>query len=211
VYSTIFKEVVSSAAEAELAALFYNGKEACPIRIALTEMKHPQPATIIITDNSTASGIANETMKQKRSKAVDMRFYWIRDRVRQGQFQIYWQKGETNKADYFTKHHSQQHHQDMRSLYFHKPNTNHNYCACLLDENDDANDNLIPETPMYAFHATAINEPTGSKGVLLPPSIRRHNFPEPTKDSLFHQQARLSIVIIIIIEITFINNLGTHQ
>ncbi len=41
------------------------------------------------TDNSTASGIATDTVKQKRSKAVDMQFYWIRDRVRQGQFQIY--------------------------------------------------------------------------------------------------------------------------
>ncbi|GAX19836.1 hypothetical protein FisN_11Lu298 [Fistulifera solaris] len=81
VHSTILKEVVSSAAEAELAALFYNGKEACPIRTALEEMNHPQPATPIVTDNSTASGIANDTVKQKRSKAMDMHFYWIHDRV----------------------------------------------------------------------------------------------------------------------------------
>ena len=33
-----------------------------------------------------------------------MRFYWIRDHVRQGQFHIYWHPGKLNKADYFTKH-----------------------------------------------------------------------------------------------------------
>jgi hypothetical protein len=39
----IMREVLSSAAEAELGALFHNGKDACPLRIALEEMGHPQP------------------------------------------------------------------------------------------------------------------------------------------------------------------------
>jgi hypothetical protein len=68
----IMREVVSSATEAELAALFHNAKEACPIRITLEEMGHTQPPTIIQTDNSTAAGIANDYVKQKRSKAIDM-------------------------------------------------------------------------------------------------------------------------------------------
>jgi hypothetical protein len=59
------REVVSSAAEAELAALFHNGKEACPIRITLEELGHPQPPTPLTTDNNTASGISNDTVKQK--------------------------------------------------------------------------------------------------------------------------------------------------
>ena len=29
------------------------------------------------TDNSTASGIANDIIKQKRSKAIDMRFWYV--------------------------------------------------------------------------------------------------------------------------------------
>jgi hypothetical protein len=98
------REVLSSASEAELGALFHNGKEACPLRIALAKMGHPQPVTPLQTDNSTATGIANDTVKQKHSKAIDMRFYWIRDRVRQGHFHVYWAKGSRNKADYFTKH-----------------------------------------------------------------------------------------------------------
>jgi hypothetical protein len=131
----IMREVLSSAAEAELGALFHNGKEACPLRIALEEMGHPQPATPMATDNNTASGIATDTVKQKRSKAIDMRFYWIRDRVRQGQFNIYWSKGKTNRADYFSKHHPASHHQAIRSTYLYSPtNPSRNYFDCLSDD-----------------------------------------------------------------------------
>ena len=65
----IMREVLSSAAEAELGALFHNGKEACPLRIALEELGHPQPATPMATDNNTASGIATDTVKQKTVKS----------------------------------------------------------------------------------------------------------------------------------------------
>jgi hypothetical protein len=58
------------------------------------------------TDNITATGYINGTIKQKRTKAMKMRFYWIKDRVKQGQFKIYWGPGFQNLADYFTKHHS---------------------------------------------------------------------------------------------------------
>ena len=134
----IMREVVSSAAEAELAGLFLNAKEACPIRITLIELGHPQPATPIQTDNSTATGIANDTVKQKRSKAIDMRFYWIRDRVRQSQFTIEWKKGSLNKADYFTKHHPASHHQQIRSAYLHGRNDpNRNYFECLQDTEEE--------------------------------------------------------------------------
>jgi len=144
----IMREVVSSAAEAELAALFHNGKEACPIRTTLEELGHPQPPTPIVTDNSTASGIANDTVHQKRSKAIDMQFYWIRDRVRQGQFQIKWQKGAQNKADYFTKHHPAAHHQQIRSSYLHSPsNPARNYFECLQDDDDQDTPLPTPNSP----------------------------------------------------------------
>ena len=35
-----------------------------------------------------------------------MRFYWIRNRVSQGQFLVHWKRGSDNHADYFTKHHA---------------------------------------------------------------------------------------------------------
>ena len=91
------------------------------IRAALEETGHPQPPTAIVVDNSTASGIANKTVKQRRSKAMDMRFYWVQDRMEQRQFQVhcYWRKGAQNLADYFTKHHPARYHVDMRPVYLH--------------------------------------------------------------------------------------------
>ena len=79
----ILKEVLSNAAKAEPAALFHDEKEAYPNRNILAELaRHDaQPSTPIITDSGTASGIANDTVRQKRFKAMDMRFYWFRDGV----------------------------------------------------------------------------------------------------------------------------------
>ncbi len=39
----------------------------------------------------------------KRSKAIDMRFHWIRDRVRQNQFYLVCIPTKENIADYMTK------------------------------------------------------------------------------------------------------------
>jgi hypothetical protein len=113
--ASIIKAVMSSAAEAELGALYLNAKEAIHIRQILTEMGHPQPRTPIQTDNSTAAGVVNSTIQPKRTKAMDMRFHWLRDREAQGQLRIYWRPGKTNRADYFTKHHSPAHHVNVRS------------------------------------------------------------------------------------------------
>ena len=82
--------VVSSAAEAETGGLFTNMKEATILRTTLQEMGYKQPPTPIQVDNSTACGIANDNIKVQQSKAIDMRFYWVRDRVIQGHFNVYW-------------------------------------------------------------------------------------------------------------------------
>jgi hypothetical protein len=124
VLSKILRNVVSSASEAELAALFLNGQEAVPIRNTLEELGHIQGPTPIVTDNITAHGIANDSIKQKRSKAMDMRFFWIRNRVSQGQFVIYWRPGKTNLGDYVSKHHSGKHHRRVRPAYLHTPSSN---------------------------------------------------------------------------------------
>ena len=82
----IIKAVMSSAAEAELAALFINDREAIPARMALETMGHPQPRTPMQTDNSTACGVVNSNIMPRRTKAQDMHFWWLRDREAQGQF-----------------------------------------------------------------------------------------------------------------------------
>jgi hypothetical protein len=62
---SVMREIASGTAEAELGALFHNGKEACSIRTTLEETGHPQPPTPIEADNNTAAGIASDSGKQK--------------------------------------------------------------------------------------------------------------------------------------------------
>jgi hypothetical protein len=68
----IINVVAGSAAEAEIGAGYINGQDAVPIVNTLRELGHPQPPTPIQIDNTTAEGFANGTMKQKRSKAIDI-------------------------------------------------------------------------------------------------------------------------------------------
>ena len=74
----IIKAVMSSAAEAELGALFINCHEAIPEQHALEEMGHKQPPTPMQTDNTTALGVATNSIASKRLKSMDMKFHWLR-------------------------------------------------------------------------------------------------------------------------------------
>jgi hypothetical protein len=121
--STILRMVVASAAEAEIGALYLNVKEGVNISNILWEMGHPQPATHMQTDNTTAHGILRGTCKQQRGKTIDMRFYWVRDRAQQEQFDIGWGPSAQNLGGYFTKHHTPAHHKGIRRMYIHGDNS----------------------------------------------------------------------------------------
>jgi hypothetical protein len=82
-------------------------------------MGHHQDTTELKTDTTTTDGIINNTVQQKRFKAMDMRLYLVKDRVEQNQFNVGWAPGDTNMGDYFTKHHSPAHHKRMRQYYLH--------------------------------------------------------------------------------------------
>ncbi len=118
--ATIIKAVMSSAAEAELGALYLNSKEAIYFRQILHKMGHPQPRTPIQTDNTMAKGVINNKIQPKRTKAMDMRFHWLCGRKTQGQLRIFWKPGKTNLADYFTKNHPPAHHVNIRSEFLTK-------------------------------------------------------------------------------------------
>ncbi len=147
----ILHHVVSSATEAELGTLFLNAQDICPICMALDELGHPQPATPLQTDNNTASGIINYTIKQHSSKSVDMRFYWLCDHSRQGQFHVFWWPGITNWANYFSKHHAPAHHQAMHPTY------------------------LLPNPPAACcFSALMGSSVYPGEGVLIPANTQSH-------------------------------------
>ena len=105
----VISTVCSSVFEAEYAALFLTDRAITNACLILHDLGHKQKATNIVCDNSCAVGIANDTVKQRRSKAIDMRYHWIRDQVRQGKITITWAEGAANLADYLTKAHPVHH------------------------------------------------------------------------------------------------------
>ena len=115
--SKIFDAVMSSVQKSETGSGFINAKGAVPMRTTLEEMGHKQGPTPIQFDNKCAVSIITDTVVQRRSKATDMRFYWLRDRQRQGQFHVYWKSAPSNLADYPSKHHPTKHHIAVRPTY----------------------------------------------------------------------------------------------
>ena len=95
--------VVASVAEAELAGGFQIAQAAVHFRRILHDLGYPQPPTLLRMDNTVAIGIATESINAKRSESMDMRFFWLVDRVRQGQFVVKHVSGQWNIADHFTK------------------------------------------------------------------------------------------------------------
>ena len=160
VLCNIMPNVLASATEAEVGALFHNAQDACHIRNILEFLGHPQPATPIQVDNACAEGIINETVKAKRTKAMDMRYYWVRDRVKQGQFFIHWKPGTSNLGDYHTKHHPTQHHRDVRPVYLYTDDETHQ-CNLLYLHTETNQANFI-------YEATHINQSNNHcEGVLI--------------------------------------------
>ena len=114
--------MMASSAKAEYGTIFINAQTAVPIRTTLSEMGRKQGPMAIQVDNSTAAGIATKESRQKKSKAMDMGFYWINDRIKQGQFRVFWRPGPENLGGYHSKHHPPEHHKVVRSKYLHVPN-----------------------------------------------------------------------------------------
>jgi hypothetical protein len=115
--SVIIPTVASSAVEAEYASAFIVGQAATSIMHTAMDLGYPQHTIQMTSDNSCAVGIANNTVKQKRSKAIDMRYHWIRDQVKQRKISVIWKPGSVNLADFFTKAHPVHHHKLMRLRY----------------------------------------------------------------------------------------------
>jgi hypothetical protein len=153
--STIMEVALSSTTKAETGTAFFNAKDGVPLRLCLAKMGHPpQPSTPLQVDNNCAAGIINRTIKQCRSKAMDMHFYWLQDQVDHQQFHIYWRKGSDNLADYFTKHHPPLHHHCMRSKYVLELHKKYVVSGegVLIGERPDASGFPFPETTLDPSH-----------------------------------------------------------
>jgi hypothetical protein len=89
--------------EAEYGGLYAAARIATTERQILQSLGYPQPPTPLFCDNECAVQLANTAITPKHSKSICLRFHWIQDRVKQGQFTVIHVPGATNLADFFTK------------------------------------------------------------------------------------------------------------
>ena len=74
-------------------------------------------------DNTTAVGIVNITIKPQRSRAMEMRYFWLLCQKAQQILNISHHPGQENMGDYPTKAHFGQIHWHVRPYYLHEPNS----------------------------------------------------------------------------------------
>ncbi len=54
---------------------------------------------------------------------MDMRFFWVGDKVAQEMYKLRWHPGQENLADYRSKHHAMSHHNNVHPLYLYMENS----------------------------------------------------------------------------------------
>ena len=79
--------------EAELGSLFVNCQIGAETRMALIDMVHAQPLIPSVIDSATGDRFVNDNIRQSRSRAIGMQFYWVKDRLRKLKFLVYWMAG----------------------------------------------------------------------------------------------------------------------
>jgi hypothetical protein len=92
-------------------------------QLTLEDLGHPQPKTPIHCDNATDVGIANNTIKRQQLQAMEMRYFWVADKVVQDRYSLCWHPGQKNVADYQSKHHLGAHHSVVRSYSLYEENS----------------------------------------------------------------------------------------
>ena len=105
--------VAASAAESGMVSLFFNTQETINLHILLQELDNTQPDTPIHTDNNTSTSIKHITIKQQRSHAMNMRYYWTISKQDDKTIDVSWHTGQDNLDDYSSKHYYPTIHQNL--------------------------------------------------------------------------------------------------
>ena len=95
--------VALSTAEAEYMALCSTTCEALFLRALLLEFGFKQPATAILEDNQSAINMSKSAMTQSRSKHIDVRFHFTREKLLSGEIFIKYCPTKDMIADILTK------------------------------------------------------------------------------------------------------------
>ena len=78
----IIDVIMASTKETETGVAFINARKVVPVRQTLESLGHSQAPMPLQLDNTSTAIIINDTIKQRRSKPIEIRFYWLKDRER---------------------------------------------------------------------------------------------------------------------------------
>lgn len=96
--------VALSTMEAEYITLAHTAKEAIWLRNLITELGFStDDATTIFSDNQSAITFAHDSQFHARSKHIDIRHHFIRERITSGEIAVSFCASEDNCADMLTK------------------------------------------------------------------------------------------------------------
>jgi hypothetical protein len=96
--------MVASVAEVEYAAAFGGGQVLVELTLTLTNLGHPQQSPpLLFVDNECVIGLATSSVRPKKSKSIDMRLDWLKERASQQFFRLVFIPGLINPADFFAK------------------------------------------------------------------------------------------------------------
>jgi hypothetical protein len=89
--------VVASVAETEYAAAFDGRQVLVELTLTLTNLGDPQQSLpLLFVDNECAIGLATFSVRPKKSKSIDMRLDWIKERAGQNFFRLVFLPGLIN-------------------------------------------------------------------------------------------------------------------
>ena len=72
--------------------------------LTLTNLGHPQQSPpLLFVDNECAIGLATSSVRPKKSKSLDMRLDWLKERTSQQFFRFVFLPGLIDPAEFFTK------------------------------------------------------------------------------------------------------------
>jgi hypothetical protein len=98
------KTVTNSSCEAEYIALSESSREALWLRQFLREVHFLKPSpTVLLCDNNGAKSLSSDPTHHSRSKHIDVRHHFVRERVEDGSIVVWRVPGHDNVADIFTK------------------------------------------------------------------------------------------------------------
>jgi hypothetical protein len=97
------KTIALSSAEAEYMAISDCSRQAVWLRSLLKELGWFIGPVTISGDSQSAIFLASNPVQEKRTKHIDIKYHFIREKIEEKQVQLRFVKGEENPADLLTK------------------------------------------------------------------------------------------------------------